>query len=78
MAERKTQSTTIALIQQDIEYMKGKFDDIKDKLDDVDTKLSSSYVSKEEFEPVKRLVYGLVSIILVSVVGAVMALILRT
>ena len=40
--------------------------------------LKFSYVRKEEFEPVKRLVYGLVGLILISVGGAVIALVLRT
>lgn len=40
--------------------------------------LKNSYVRKEEFEPVKRLVYGLVGLILISVVGSIIALVLRT
>ena len=43
----------------------------------MDQKVSSNYVSKEEFEPIKKIVYGLVGLILVAVVGALMALVVR-
>lgn len=35
------------------------------------------YVTKDEFNPVRQIVYGLVGLILVSVVGAVIALVVR-
>lgn len=59
----------LAVIQTDLTY-------IKEKLNAVDNKVSSNYVSKEEFEPIKKIVYGMVSIILVAVVGALVALVL--
>lgn len=58
----------LAVIQNDLTY-------IKDKLNAVDTKVSSHYVSKEEFGPIKNLVYGLVGLILVAVVGALLSLV---
>lgn len=36
-----------------------------------------SFVRREEFEPVKRLVFGLVSLILVAVVGTLVTLVVR-
>jgi hypothetical protein len=59
----------LAVIQNDLTYM-------KDKLNAIDTKVSSGYVSKEEFEPIKKIVYGVVSLILVAVVGSLVALVL--
>lgn len=58
----------LAVIQNDLTY-------IKEKLNAVDNKVSSHYVSKEEFEPIKKIVYGVVSLILVAVVGALVALV---
>lgn len=58
----------LAVIQNDLTY-------IKEKLNAVDNKVSSHYVSKDEFEPIKKIVYGLVSLILVAVVGALVALV---
>lgn len=70
MPTRDTSQTKIALIQQDISYM-------KDKLDGVDQKISTHYVSREEFEPIKKIVYGMVGLILTAVVGALISLVLK-
>lgn len=67
---RTNQETDIALIKQDISYM-------KDKLDGVDAKISTHYVSREEFEPIKKIVYGMVGLILVAVVGALVSLVVK-
>lgn len=70
MPTRETSDTKIALIQQDISYM-------KDKLDNVDQKISTHYVSREEFEPIKKIVYGMVGLILIAVVGALVSLVVK-
>lgn len=58
----------LAILQTDMAY-------IKEKLNDIDQKVSSGYVSKEEFEPIKKIVYGVVSLILTAVIGAIVALV---
>lgn len=75
MAARTTQEkrndkneVTLAVMGQDIRYIKKSVDDLNDKVD-------HNYVTKDEFRPVKSLVYGLVGLILVSVVGALLALV---
>lgn len=65
-----TDNIKLAVMANDISY-------IKEKLNSVDQKVSSHYVSKEEFEPIKRLVYGLVALILVAVVGSVVGLVIK-
>ena len=67
MAE-KTNDVELAVMQNDLTY-------IKEKLTTLDTKISNGYVTKEEFEPIKKIVYGVVSLILVAVVGALVALV---
>jgi len=62
--------TKLAVIATDISYM-------KEKLTRIDSQLLGNFVTKEEFEPIKKIVYGLVGLILVGVVGAILALILR-
>lgn len=37
----------------------------------------AKYVRREEFEPVQKLVYGMVGVILLAFLGAVVALVLR-
>lgn len=63
-----TDETKLAVMQTDLTY-------IKEKLNAVDQKVSTHYVSKEEFEPIKKIVYGMVGLILVAVVGALVALV---
>lgn len=43
---------------------------------EIKSTLRGSYVSKDEFEPIKKIVYGLVSLILVTVVGGLMGLVI--
>lgn len=67
----QSDETKLAVIQTDLTY-------IKEKLNAVDNKVSSSYVSKEEFDPIKKIVYGMVSLVLIAVVGALVALVVGT
>lgn len=60
----------LAVIATDISYIKSDVTDIKRQIE-------SNYVSKTEFDPIKRLVYGLVTLILVAVVGAVVSLVMK-
>lgn len=65
-----TAETKLAVMANDIVY-------IKEQLHSIDDKVGSYYVTKDEFEPVRRLVYGLVSIILVTVIGGIMAAVMQ-
>lgn len=69
MAAKETLDTRVALVQQDVKY-------IKDGFDKLDEKISAHYVTKEEFDPVKKIVYGLVGLILITVVGSIVSLVL--
>lgn len=54
----------------DLGYIKSDIAEIKQRLD-------NKYVSVEVFEPVKRVVYGIVTLMLVAVVGGILALIIK-
>lgn len=60
----------IAVIANDMSYVKRDIAEIKETV-------AHGYVTKDEFEPIKRLVYGLVGLILVGVVGALLSLVVR-
>lgn len=60
----------IAVIQNDVDYLKGRVDEISQKLDE-------KFVTQTEFDPIRKLVYGIVALILTSVVGAVLAVVLN-
>jgi len=49
---------------------------IKDKVDNIEDKLESNYITREEFAPVKLIVYCMVGLILTSVILALLALII--
>jgi hypothetical protein len=65
--------TDIALIKQDILY-------IKERVDAIGISLSENYVTRREFDlevtPLKRIVYGMVGLILTSVACAMLLLVL--
>ena len=54
-----------------------KIDELKSQFTDFEKSLKSTYVTKTEFLPIQKLVYGMVGLILVSVVGAVLALVVK-
>jgi hypothetical protein len=65
--ERNEQMSESGIITS-IKYIQRDIAEINHKLDD-------KYVTKETFEPVRNVVYGLVALILIAVVGAIVALV---
>lgn len=50
---------------------------IKKDITEINLLVKDNYVRREEFNPVQKIVYGLVSVILMGVIGALMALVLK-
>ena len=53
-----------------------KIDYIIERVKEIENKLEHNYVSQDEFRPVKAIAFGMVALILTSVVGALLTLIL--
>jgi hypothetical protein len=53
-----------------IKYIQRDIASINQKLDD-------KYVTKDEFEPIKRIVYGVITILGISILGAILQLVLK-
>lgn len=51
--------------------------DTNKRLENIETKLDGKYVTNEAFSPVKSIVYGMVSLVLLAVAGALVALVIR-
>lgn len=68
-------NTKVAVILNDVTHIREEIGDIKTELHDQREENRKDLVRKEEFEPVKKIVYGLVGLILVAVVGAIVALV---
>ena len=54
-----------------------KLSNVEKDIDEIKTEMKKCYVSKEEFNPIKRLVYGAVGVILTAVLGAIVAFVIR-
>lgn len=66
-----TNVENIDIISTRLEYIQADVAEIKAKLD-------KDYVTNDEFDPIRRVVYGMVSVVLLAVVGAMVALVMRT
>jgi hypothetical protein len=67
---RSKDETDIKLIQQDILY-------IKESVNNINKKLEQDYVTRQEWTPYRTFLQGAISLILLAVGGAVMALIIK-
>jgi hypothetical protein len=63
-------TTNVAVILSEMTSVKNDVREIKDRLE-------KDYVSQDQFTPVKNIAYGLVSTILLAVIGALVALVLK-
>ena len=63
-------TTKLAVLQNDIAYIKATVVKIERLVED-------KYVTKVEFEPIKRIVYGIVGLVLVGVLTAVLTLVVH-
>lgn len=66
---KQVNAENVAVIAVDIGYIKRDVGEIKEKLD-------RDYVSKDEFSPVRNIVYGLVGILGIATLGAILRLVL--
>ena len=69
--------TRFESIDKNLDEMKDLMEKHMDFHTQRDEQMKKDYVNKNEFAPVKNVVYGLVGIILISVIGAVLALIIN-
>lgn len=54
-----------------------KLDWIQKDITEIKEKLERDYVTRQEFNPVKNVVYGMVSTMLLAVLGAIVALVIK-
>lgn len=50
---------------------------VREDIKELNTKIDNNYVTRIEFEPVRNLVYGMVSLVLTVVVGGLLVLVIR-
>jgi hypothetical protein len=63
---------------EDRELLLARIDErvqsLKETMDKMNARLETHFVSQSEFQPIKRIVYGCVGMILTSVLGAIVAI----
>ena len=77
MTTAQDEQTTLALIAQELKYVTKSVDRVDKKIDEVKHTLENQYVTKTEFEPYKKLIAGLVFLVLTAVVGAMVGMVLQ-
>lgn len=60
----------LAVLATNIDHIKNDISDIKEQFKDFDKK----YVSEEEFDPVKKAVYGMIGVMLTSILVTIIAI----
>lgn len=70
MTDKESNQTKLAVIANDISY-------IKKQIRHIDEQVSENYITKAEFEPIKKLVYLVATLIFSAVVTGGMALLIK-
>ena len=60
-----------------INYLKDEIKALESRLALLDKKNMEEYVTKSEYEPVRKIVYGIVSLVLVAFMTALIALVIQ-
>lgn len=68
--------TAMCEIKKDIQEIKYNQHEYMGELKALRQELRDTYVSKEQFEPVKSVVYGMVGFIMLAFLGAIVSLVL--
>lgn len=64
------EARSIEVVANDIHYIRRDVEDIKSKLE-------KEYVTQDQFDPIKKIVYGLVSVILTTVVVGLLMIVIK-
>lgn len=73
----KSNGQDIYALSEKLAVATEKIDTIKADVTDIKTRLEKEYVTQDQFAPVQKIVYGLVSLILVAVVTALITLVVK-
>ena len=68
--KNNSEKVELAVISTKVDYISQAVGEIKHQLE-------SEYITKAEFAPIQKIVYGMVGLILVGVIGALITLVLR-
>lgn len=79
--DKMKEAVSLATIARDIHYIQKGMDEMKKdfttSIDNLRDDLSEKYLTKEAYEPVRKLVYGVTALMLAAVIGAVVTLVIK-
>lgn len=67
----------IAVMNERMTGIQNDIADIKDSIKGLVKKIDDTYVTKDEFSPVRAIVYGLVTLVLTTVLGAIVYMVIK-
>lgn len=67
----------LAVMSEKVSNIETSLVEIKKSIEELVKKIDDTYVTKNEFAPIKSVVYGLVTLILTSVVGAIIYMVIK-
>jgi len=67
---KRQEDIDLAIVSSDVKYL------VK-QVDEINVLLKNHYVTQDQFEPIKRIIYGMVAVILLAFLGAIAALIIK-
>jgi ABC-type uncharacterized transport system ATPase subunit len=73
MSKKNGTGDRTGVIEATLEFIKRDIGEIKSAMKEI----REDFITRAEFEPVKRIVYGMVTLILTAVVGALIALVVQ-
>jgi predicted nucleic acid-binding Zn-ribbon protein len=77
MAELDVLAVCIETVKADVTEIKNDIKELNKKIDAWQNDMEKKFVTRKEFEPVRNIVYGLISAVGLAVIGGLMALLLR-
>jgi hypothetical protein len=77
VTKKDSPAQEIGTLTTNLAVVLNQITDVKDDIRDIKHKLDNEYVTQDQFGPVKQIVYGMVSVILLAVIGAIVALVVR-
>lgn len=66
-----------AISRRDVKELKDGMDILNGRFDKLEVAMAQMFVTQEAFRPVRNIVYGMVTIILTGVVGAILTLVVK-
>lgn len=64
-------------LETKIELALDQLERVREDIKALESKIDAQYVTRYEFDPIKKIVYGMVTLVLTGVIGAILTLVIR-